>query len=466
MTGMQGLSVLVLGLGESGLAMARWCAMQGARLRVADTRAQPPGVLELARQAPQAELVLGFLGKDVLDGIDCVAISPGVDPATGLAAVARARGIPVKGEMALFAEALDLLDARAATRLIGITGTNGKTTTTTLTAELCRAAGLDTVAAGNISPAALAVLAERISHGQALPQCWALELSSYQTETMGSLRLDAATVLNISDDHLDRHHDLDRYAAAKAHIFQGGGVQVLNRDDARVVAMACAGQPQRWFGTQTPQGADDYGMANADGSEGLMRGTQRLIGTADLRLLGRHNHANMLAALALTETVLGADHPAVLPALAAFKGLPHRVEAVARRTDGVLFIDDSKGTNVGATLAAMQGFRQPIVLVAGGQGKGQDFAPLRMAVNQHARAVIVLGVDAPLIAATLADCTVPLERVNDMAEAVMRANALAEAGDVVLLSPACASLDMFRNYAHRSEVFTAAVRNLPGVTAL
>ena len=241
---------------------------------------------------------------------------------------------------------------------------------------------------------------------------------------------------------------------------------MLNRDDARVAAMACPGQPQRWFGTQAPQGADDYGMAHADGSEWLMRGAQRLIDTVDLRLLGRHNHANMLAALALTETVVGADHPAVLPALAAFKGLPHRVEAVARRTDGVLFIDDSKGTNVGATLAAMQGFRQPIVLVAGGQGKGQDFAPLRAAVNQHARAVIVLGVDAPLIAATLADCTVPLERVNDMAEAVMRANALAEAGDVVLLSPACASLDMFRNYAHRSEVFTAAVHNLPGVTAL
>ena len=444
--------------------MARWCAMQGARLRVADTRAQPPGVLELARQAPQAELVLGFLGKDVLDGIDCVAISPGVDPATGLAAVARARGIPVKGEMALFAEALDLLDARAATRLIGITGTNGKTTTTTLTAELCRAAGLDTVAAGNISPAALDVLMERLEIGAALPACWVLELSSFQLETMLGLDAEAATVLNVTDDHLDRYAGLEEYAATKAAIFQGEGVQVLNREDARVAAMALPGRRTLRFGTTPPASDTDYGLAELDGRAWLMHGDQRLLALDELPLAGRHNAANALAALALCEGGLDIAPQALVPGLKAFRGLPHRVELVAERADGVRFYDDSKGTNVGATVAALAGMDCPVVLIAGGDGKGQDFSPLAPVLAGKARALLLIGRDAGRIAQAVAGCGVPIEHAPDLDAAVARANACAQAGDVVLLSPACASLDMFRNYAHRAEVFVAAARRLPGVS--
>ena len=465
MSALTGKHVLVLGLGESGLAMARWCALRGARLRVADSRTAPPGLDALRADAPLAEIVTGSFGAEVLDGIECIALSPGLDPRTGVAAEARRRGLPLTGEMSLLAQALDELGVRKQTRILAITGTNGKTTTTALTAALARSAGVDAVAAGNISPAALDVLMQRLEIGAELPECWALELSSFQIETMRGLDAEAATVLNITDDHLDRYRDLDEYAATKAAIFQGEGVQVINREDRRVAAMARPGRRALSFGVSAPSADAEYGLADVDGAPWLMRGGERLLALADLPLAGRHNAANALAALALCEGGLGIAPRRLVPGLIAFRGLPHRVERVAERSDGVRFYDDSKGTNVGATVAALAGMDCPVVLIAGGDGKGQDFTPLAPVLAQRGRALVLIGRDAARIEAAVAGCGVPLEHAQDLEAAVLRANALACAGDVVLLSPACASLDMFRNYAHRAEVFVAAVRRLPGVSA-
>ncbi len=465
MSELTGKHVLVLGLGESGLAMARWCALRGARVRVADSRATPPGLDALRADAPLAEVVSGEFGAEVLDGIERVALSPGLDPRVGVAAEARRRGLPITGEMSLLAQALDELGVRAQTRILAITGTNGKTTTTALTAALAQSAGIDAVAAGNISPAALDVLMERLEIGAALPACWVLELSSFQIETMHALDPEGATVLNVTDDHLDRYADLDAYAATKAEIFQGEGVQVLNRDDARVDAMARPGRRVIRFGASAPTTERDYGLADVDGRTWLMRGSERLLALADLPLAGRHNAANALAALALCEGGLDIAPQRLINGLLAFRGLPHRVELVAERADGVCFYDDSKGTNVGATVAALAGMDCPVVLIAGGDGKGQDFSPLAAVFASKARAVVLIGRDAGRIEAAVAGCSVAIEHAVDLDAAVLRANALAQTGDAVLLSPACASLDMFRNYAHRAEVFVAAVRRLPEVSS-
>jgi UDP-N-acetylmuramoylalanine--D-glutamate ligase len=464
MSALTGKHVLVLGLGESGLAMARWCALRGARLRVADSRLQPPGLERLRAEAPLAEVITGPFDEAVLQGVDLVALSPGLDPRVGVIAEARRRALPLTGEMSLLAQALDELGVRDQTRILAITGTNGKTTTTALTAALASAAGLDAVAAGNISPAALDVLMERLEYGLPLPQCWVLELSSFQIETLDGLDPEAATVLNVSDDHLDRYPDFAAYAATKAAIFNGGGVQVLNRDDVAVAAMARAQRSLIRFGTSAPARDSDYGLDDIDGATWLMRGRQPLLALDALALTGRHNAANALAALALCEGGLGVAPQTLLPALRAFRGLPHRVELVAERADGVRFYDDSKGTNVGATVAALEGLSSPVVLIAGGDGKGQDFTPLAAAFTRHARAVVLIGRDAARIAAAVAGCGVAIETVADLDEAVERANALACRGDVVLLSPACASLDMFRNYAHRAQVFIDAARRLPQVS--
>ncbi len=460
-----GKHVLVLGLGESGLAMARWCGRQGARLRVADSRERPPGLDTLQQDVPLSEIITGVFGNEVLDGVDLLAISPGLDPRTGVIAEATRRGLPVTGEMSLLAAALRDLGVRDETRIIAITGTNGKTTTTALTAALAAASGMDAVAAGNISPAALDVLMDRLDSGEDLPACWVLELSSFQIETMEGLDPDAATVLNVTDDHLDRYADLEAYAATKAKIFEGKGAQVLNRDDERVLAMARPGRRVLGFSTSAPQCADDYGLISQAGEDWLERGDERLIPLAALPIAGRHNAANAMAALALCEAGLGLDPQSLLPALRAFRGLPHRVELVAERDDGVRFYDDSKGTNVGATVAALDGLAGTVVLIAGGDGKGQDFSPLAEPFSRHVRAAVLIGRDAARIEAGVAGCGVPLEHADSLDAAVERAAQLAQPGDVVLLSPACSSLDMFRNYAHRADVFVAAVRRLPGVSA-
>lgn len=452
-----GKHVLVLGLGESGLAMARWLAHCGALVRVADSRAQPPGAEQLFQHVPQAQMHFGPFDLPLLSGIDLVAISPGLSQREPLVQEARRRGIPLTGEIELFAQGLRDLGERDRCQVIAITGTNGKTTVTSLCGALARAAGATAEVAGNISPAALARLLE-CARRKVFPKLWVLELSSFQLETTESLAAEAATVLNVSDDHLDRYDGLDDYAAAKARVFLGSGVQVINRQDTRVVAMTRDGRRRVSFGVDRPPAAGDFGLLQGEGGDWLAQGTTLLLARSALSIAGLHNAANALAALALCEAV-GLPREPMLAALRDFRGLAHRVEKVADWR-GISFYDDSKGTNVGATVAALEGLQRKVVLIAGGDGKAQDFSPLREAFAGHARGVVLIGRDAQRIADAVAGCNVPLEFAGDMDEAVRRSAALARPGDAVLLSPACASFDMFRGYAHRAEVFIAAVRKL------
>ncbi len=450
---LSGKRVLVLGLGDTGLSMARWLARRGAVLRLADSRADPPRAGTVRAELPDAQVVTGPFTEALFAGIDLIAISPGVPLTDPHVAKALARGVAVVGDIELFARTRP----REHTRVIAITGTNGKSTVTALCGALCTGAGLRTVVAGNIGLPVLDALAE-IEQGAPVPDVFVLELSSFQLETTSSLDADAATVLNVTQDHMDRYPSMTEYAQAKARIFAGHGVQILNREDPYSRAMARPGRRVETFGLDAPPGADDWGLVEAEGATWLTHGGARLTQAAELPLAGLHNAANALAALALAHAV-GVPLAPQLAALRSFKGLPHRVERVAQ-VDGVVFYDDSKGTNVGATVAALNGMREPVVLIAGGDGKGQDFAPLRAAVAHHARAVVLIGRDAPRIEAALAGLAVPCVRAEDMDSAVAHAFALAQPGDAVLLSPACASFDMFRNYVHRAEVFVAAVARL------
>ena len=400
----------------------------------------------------EEQIFCGNFNDALFDGIEMIAISPGVpmrDPAVERAI---ARGIEVVGDIELFARSLPKDNHP---QILAITGANGKTTVTSMVEHLCRAAGKDTVAAGNISPAVLDVMLER---GANQPEVWVLELSSFQLETTSSLHADAATVLNISEDHLDRYPSMDEYSAAKARIFAGCGIQVLNRDDERCMRIARKDCKTITFGLNKPDTEGDFGIEHADGDIWLMQGTQRLLKASELQVVGLHNVANALAALALSRAI-NFPMSILLDALRCFKGLPHRVERVAE-IGGVTYYDDSKGTNVGATVAALQGLGRKAVLIAGGEGKGQDFSPLKQVVAEHARAVVLLGRDASLIEAALDGCGVEIIRVADMNSAVYQATRLAQKGDAVLLSPACASFDMFRNYEHRAEVFVEAVNEL------
>ena len=462
---LRGKHVLILGLGESGLASALWCARQGARVRVADTRAAPPYLEELHRRVSSADFRSGEFDKALLEGVDLLVLSPGLSGGLMVVIHARAAGIPVVGEIELFAQGLRDLGQNVP--VLAITGTNGKTTTTALTGHLLRATGKSVGVAGNISPAALTALMDA-QDANALPQIWVLELSSFQLETTATLNPLAATVLNISDDHLDRYIDLDEYASAKARIFQSAegapGVQVLNRADGRVRRMALADRHIITFGLDAPAADEDFGLRPNRGEPWIVQGERFLLPVSELPLAGLHNAANAMAALALC-TSLGFDANALLPALRGFRGLPHRVEKIAE-IDGVSWYDDSKGTNVGATVAALNGLGglgRKVVVILGGDGKGQDFSPLGKAVARHARAAVLIGRDGPLIEKAIAGAGVAIETANDMDDAVRRAQRQAQPGDAVLLSPACASFDMFRNYEHRAQVFVAAVHALEHV---
>ncbi len=447
-----GKSVLVLGLGETGLSMVRWLSAQRAQLRVADTRIEPPGLSEIGQYVASEQIYCGNFNDALFEGIELIAISPGVPLRDPAVAKAVARGIEVVGDVELFAQSLPK-DNRP--HILAITGANGKTTVTSMVEHLCKAAGKDAVAAGNISPAVLDVVLER---GVNQPEVWVLELSSFQLETTNSLNADAATVLNISEDHLDRYADMDEYIAAKARIFSGCSVQVLNRDDDRSMNMARNDCKIITFGLSLPESENDFGIERADGEIWLVQGRQRLLKASELQLVGMHNVANALAALALSRAI-DFPMPVLIDALRSFKGLPHRVERVAE-IEGISYYDDSKGTNVGATIAALQGLGCKSVLIAGGEGKGQDFTPLNPAVSQNARAVVLIGRDAPLIASALNGSGVDVLHAVDMSDAVQLASRLAQSGDAVLLSPACASFDMFRNYEHRAEVFVEAVQRM------
>jgi UDP-N-acetylmuramoylalanine--D-glutamate ligase len=444
-----GKRAVVVGLGESGLAMAKWLHRQGARVRVADTRDNPPNREALEQVAPGAELLAGPFTAATFAGADLVALSPGVAKATPAIA---ALSVPVISEIELFAAGVR--DQVPASKIVAITGSNGKTTTTALTAHLLNGAGIPAVACGNISPSALDALMDALDSGS-LPQVWVVELSSFQLETTHHLLADAATLLNVSEDHLDRYDgSLATYAAAKGRVFQGKGVMVLNRADDWSMANGRCGRLMITFGLDKAPRGIDYGFV--DGT--LSKGNTPLVALSRLRLSGLHNAANALAALALCDAI-GIDPERLIGPLETFTGLPHRVETVAE-IDGVLYVDDSKGTNVGATLAAIEGMGRPVAIVLGGDGKGQDFSPLKAALQKHGRAVALIGRDAAAIGMALEGSGVPTCIVGDMPAAVRWLAAQARAGDCVLLSPACASLDMYRNYAHRAQAFIDAVREL------
>ncbi len=434
---LSGKKLLVLGLGDTGLSLARFAAREGAAVRVADTRADPP-----RRAAFAGELHTGGFHVSLLDGVDLLCVSPGLPLESDLVREAVARAIPVIGDVELFAW-------HNCAPVLAVTGTNGKSTVTALTAHLLRSTGLDVEAAGNIAPPVLDALMRR----GAQPAAWVLELSSYQLETTWSLEPRAAAMLNLSEDHLDRYAGLADYGAAKARVFLGQGVQVLNRDDARSAAMAVPGRTVVTFGLDAPRAAGDFGIA----AGALVRGEEKIIDVAALPVHGMHNAANALAACALAG-VLNVSLKEMEQGLASFKGLAHRLELVAIR-DGVAWYDDSKGTNVGATIAALRGLGRKSVLILGGDGKGQDFSPLAGPVREHATHVLLIGRDAPLIARALAGAA--SERCATLEAAVARAAQLAHPGEAVLLSPACASFDMFRDYKQRGEVFATAVRSLP-----
>lgn len=527
MNSLQDQHIVVLGLGISGLAMARWCARCGAHVTVADTREAPPHLAALREQLPQARFVSGAFNDSLLEGAQAVFRSPGLAPAQvdSLLEAARARGLSVGGELDLFVQALEVIRveteaqerAEQAAReaeaplapsaddepaplvapepppagyrpaVLAITGTNGKTTVTSLTGQLVARAGRSVAVAGNIGPSLLDTLAARIDAND-LPQVWVLELSSFQLDGITGFEPTAATVLNLSQDHLDWHGSMDAYAAAKARIFGAHGLMVLNREDARVMAMLP--EPVRLkggkieqrahitFGADMPQRPGDFGIESLNGMTWLVRALeadetvkrrrdealelhfQRLMPVEALRIRGRHNSVNALSALALAVSA-GCPLGPMLYGLREYRGEPHRVEPVGIVGE-VEYFDDSKGTNVGATVAALQGLgaERQLVVILGGDGKGQDFSPLADPVARHARAAVLIGRDAPQIRAVLAPQGVTILEADSMEQAVRLAAGRAHVGDAVLMSPACASFDMFQDYEHRARVFREAVRTL------
>ena len=445
----QGRRAVVLGLGMTGLSLARHLVHHGADVRVADTRADPPNRARLAAELPQVSVATGDFSESTFEGVDLIAISPGVPQHDPAIRTAVANGAELVGDIELFARALP-----ADQKVLAVTGTNGKTTVASLTGALTRAAGLATIVAGNIGNPVLDVLAEHEA-GAAWPGVFVLELSSYQLETASSLRPVAATVLNVSANHMDRYAGIADYAGAKARIFMHASVQVLNRDDPIVRLMRLPGRTLQTFGAGVPLSEEEWGLVGRNGSAWLARGGELIMQSSRLALVGRHNALNALAALALASSVAKIGRP-MLDALAAFRGLPHRMAPIAE-ADGILFIDDSKGTTVAATQVALEGIGRPVVLIAGGDGKGQSFAPLRSSVDRACRAVLLIGRDAPQIVRALAGTSARVESVGTLDAAVERAMELALTGDAVLLSPACASLDQFRDYAERGKRFAELV---------
>lgn len=435
---------LIVGLGLTGLSCARYLTRRGVEVAMTDSRAKPPSLELIRSEMPDIPLFVGGFNESAFDRADQIVVSPGVSLAEPFMARAQARGVEVIGDIELFARA-------ACVPVVAITGSNGKSTVTTLVGEMARHAGRNVLVGGNLGTPALDLLAEPV------PDWYVLELSSFQLETTFSLHDHIATVLNVSPDHLDRYPGLDSYAAAKQRIFSAAALQVVNRDDAVAASLADGRAAQRGFTLQAPAG-EDYGVRMRDQREWIVRGDAFLMPVSEVRMAGRHNLANALAALALGEG-MGLERDAMLDTLRVFAGLPHRTQWVRERR-GVVWYNDSKGTNVGATEAAIAGMAGPVVLIAGGEAKGQDFAPLARAMAARGRGAVLIGRDAHLIEQVL-DGVVPVLNARTLEEAVVSAAEMAVPGDCVLLSPACASFDMFNGYAHRGDVFTAAVKELP-----
>jgi len=439
----RGRPVLVVGLGLSGHATVRHLLAAGARVSVVDSRAEPAGADQLAAEHPEVRLFLGGFDVDgPLERFEAAVVAPGVDLREPLIASLRDAGVPILGDVELFA-------ACANAPVVGITGSNGKSTVTTLVGEMARAAGLNVAVGGNLGTPVLDLL-------DAAAQLYVLELSSFQLDTTETLELTAAAWLNLSEDHLDRHGDMSGYANAKARIFAHCETAVVNADDIATLQGSERAARRVRFGLSAATEDPHYGYDDEHGWL-LGPGDERLIRASELKIRGRHNLVNALAAIALADAA-GISRDAQLAALRGFDGLPHRCVAVAER-DGVTWIDDSKGTNVGATLAALQGFDPPIVWLGGGQGKGQDFSPLIAPLAAKGRAAIVFGQDAALLGGVL-EGHLPVYREATLDASVQRAAELAQPGDTVLLSPACASLDQFRNYVERGQRFAACVESL------
>lgn len=473
--------------------MARWAARQGAQVVVADTRVEPPQWAALQRDVPSARFISGALSASLVEdtGVQAVFKSPGLSPAQLAPVVdaAHAIGLWVSGELGLFSQALAQLQLQQAyrPRVLAVTGTNGKTTVTSLTAQLVARCGKTVALAGNIGPTLLDTLVMHLE-AQSLPEVWVLELSSFQLDRETSFEPTAATVLNITQDHLDWHGTMAAYVQAKAAVFGQSALMLLNRDDDVVLAMLPdAAKPKghrapvrvrQTFGSDMPKLAGDFGIEQVNGMRWLVRAVpmddtvrkrgdadpevyiQRLMPADALRIRGVHNTVNALAALALASAADCALGP-MLYGLREYTGEPHRVQAVGV-IDGVEYFDDSKGTNVGATVAALKGLglERKLVVMLGGEGKGQDFTPLVEPISRFARCVILIGRDAPLIRAALAGTGVLLLDVPSMMDAVAQAAKHAHSGDAVLMSPACASFDMFDNYEHRAAVFVRCVADL------
>ncbi len=442
-TELQQERTLVVGLGETGASVVRYLARQGVEVAVTDSRDMPPKLTALREELPEVPLFVGGFAADAFARAERIVVSPGVSLDEPLIREAQQRGVEVIGDIELFARV-----ARAP--VVAITGSNGKSTVTTLVGRMARRAGKDVRVGGNLGTPALDLLQDHE------PDLYVLELSSFQLETVFSLRAQAACVLNISADHMDRYRSLQEYAGAKAAVYRGARHAIVNRDDPLVVKLAGDFRMEDSFGLSLPQ-QGGFGLDESGGVAWLVQADHKLLPADQVRMPGRHNLANALAALALGQAV-GLPMPAMLETLREFPGLPHRTQWVAE-IDGVRWFNDSKATNVGATLAAIQGMAGPLVLIAGGQGKGADFRELVAGMGDKVRAAVLIGEDAPRLA-MLMQGRVPFEPAATMDEAVAKARSLARAGDAVLLSPACASFDMFNGYAERGEAFMRAVGRL------
>lgn len=433
---------VIVGLGETGFSCAHHLLAGGWRIAVTDSRLQPPQLAALRAAYPEVPVAIGGIDRGLLLAAQEIVVSPGVPLTEPGLCEARAQGIPIVGDIELFARAVKA-------PVLAITGTNGKSTVTALLGEMARAAAIDVAVGGNLGPPALELLRARPA------QLYVLELSSFQLESVYSLNARAASILNLAADHLDRYPNLCAYLEAKTAIFRGNGSMILNADDPAISALA---EPERdtfYFTLGTAADEHTFGVDRFGGEPWFCRGRSPLAPTAAFHPVGLHNQANALAALALGSAA-GLPLPGLLQGLQSFRGLPHRMEPVIEHNQ-VLWINDSKGTNVGATLAAMAGLDRPLILILGGQGKGQDFGTLQPAIRERARAAVVLGEDAERLACAI-DGACPVEKAVDLPAAVKSAARLARPGDIVLLSPACASLDMFSNYMERGEVFRMAVK--------
>ena len=435
---------LVVGLGKTGLSVARYLSQQGVSVAIVDSRDKPPE-LERSRSELSVDVAL-FLGgfhADAFERAEQIVISPGVSMQQAEIAAALARQVPVIGDIELFAQA-------ATAPVIAITGSNGKSTVVTLLSAMARRAGIEVRTGGNIGTPALDLLTDKE------PDLYVLELSSFQLETLHSLRPQAAVVLNVSDDHLDRYRDLQDYANAKQVVYQNAGLQVVNLDDPVAAALADGQRPLVGFTVQIPT-AGNYGLLQHAGERWLARGDTPIMPVANIRMAGRHNQLNALAALALGEAA-GLPLLAMVETLAEFQGLPHRMQYLCEY-NSVRWFNDSKGTNVGATLAAIDGVNGKVVLIAGGDGKGADFSPLAKVMQRKGQGAVLIGKDAPLLEVALQD-VVPVRQADNMSQAVKVAAEMAQPGNCVLLSPACASTDMFRNFEMRGDIFMQAVQEL------